>query len=78
MCDQTSDKFLSEEKNLNESLRLMIEHMETYRSSAKRHRLDCLYFLIIHVFKVDVNIYFLKLAQGVQSYNMKLLTNMLV
>lgn len=49
-----SDKFLSEEKNLDESLQLMIEVLPSCHFSAKRHRLDCLYFLIVHVSKVNI------------------------
>lgn len=58
LCAQISDKFLPEEKNLDESLQLMIEVLPLCHFSAKRHRLDCLYFLIVHVSKVNLNSFF--------------------
>ncbi|GAV70952.1 NUC173 domain-containing protein [Cephalotus follicularis] len=45
------DGFLS--SKLEELLRLMIEVLPSCHFSAKRHRLDCLYFLIAHVSKDD-------------------------
>ncbi|KAK6147593.1 hypothetical protein DH2020_018505 [Rehmannia glutinosa] len=46
---QESDDFIS--RKLEEVLSLMIEVLPSCHFSAKRHRLDCLYFLIIHVSK---------------------------
>lgn len=48
---QTRDAFLS--SKLEELLQLMIEVLPLCHFSAKRHRLDCLYFLIVHVSKVN-------------------------
>lgn len=45
------DGFLS--AKLEELLGLMIEVLPSCHFSAKRHRLDCLYFLIVHVTKDD-------------------------
>ncbi|KAJ7979205.1 RRP12-like protein [Quillaja saponaria] len=39
---------------LEEVLRLMVEMLPSCQFSAKRHRLDCLYFLIIHASKDDL------------------------
>ncbi len=47
---QNCDSFLS--AKLEELLGLMIEVLPSCHFSAKRHRLDCLYFLIVHVAKV--------------------------
>ncbi|KAL2487567.1 ARM repeat superfamily protein [Forsythia ovata] len=44
-----SDEFIS--RRLEEMLGLMIEVLPSCHFSAKRHRLDCLYFLIIHISK---------------------------
>ncbi|KAL2470154.1 ARM repeat superfamily protein [Abeliophyllum distichum] len=44
-----SDGFIS--RRLEEMLSLMVEVLPSCHFSAKRHRLDCLYFLIIHVSK---------------------------
>ncbi|KAL0346791.1 UNVERIFIED_CONTAM: RRP12-like protein [Sesamum calycinum] len=46
---QCSDDFIS--RKLEEVLSLMIEVLPSCHFSAKRHRLNCLYFLIIHVSK---------------------------
>ncbi|KAG8373862.1 hypothetical protein BUALT_Bualt11G0069400 [Buddleja alternifolia] len=46
---QNTDDFVS--RKLEEVLSLMIEVLPSCHFSAKRHRLDCLYFLIIHVSK---------------------------
>ncbi|KAL0338857.1 UNVERIFIED_CONTAM: RRP12-like protein [Sesamum angustifolium] len=46
---QRSDDFIS--RKLEEVLSLMIEVLPSCHFSAKRHRLNCLYFLIIHVSK---------------------------
>ncbi|XP_051150403.1 uncharacterized protein LOC127264880 [Andrographis paniculata] len=46
---QGSDDFIS--RRLGEMLNLMIEVLPSCHFSAKRHRLDCLYFLIIYVLK---------------------------
>ncbi|KAF5185392.1 Rrp12-like protein [Thalictrum thalictroides] len=43
------DEFLL--ANLDDLLRLMIEVRPSSHFSAKRHRLDCLYFLIVHISK---------------------------
>uniref|UniRef100_A0A803NT89 RRP12-like protein n=1 Tax=Cannabis sativa TaxID=3483 RepID=A0A803NT89_CANSA len=48
---KTSDAFLA--SKLDEMLQLMIEVLPSCNFSAKRHRLDCLYFLIVHVSKVN-------------------------
>lgn len=50
LCEQNCDGFLS--VKLEELLGLMIEVLPSCHFSAKRHRLDCLYFLIVHVAKV--------------------------
>jgi ribosomal RNA-processing protein 12 len=47
---QNCDWFLS--AKLEELLGLMIEVLPSCHFSAKRHRLDCLYFLVVHVAKV--------------------------
>lgn len=47
---QNSDGFIS--RKLEELLNLMIEVMPSCHFSAKRHRLNCLYFLSVHVYKV--------------------------
>ncbi|KAL2533290.1 ARM repeat superfamily protein [Abeliophyllum distichum] len=44
-----SDEFIS--RRLEEMLSLMIQVLPLCHFSAKRHRLDCLYFLIVHVSK---------------------------
>ncbi|KAE9602507.1 hypothetical protein Lalb_Chr12g0200311 [Lupinus albus] len=44
---RSSDSFVS--SNLEELLRLMVEILPSCHFSAKHHRLDCLYFLIVHV-----------------------------
>ncbi|CAA2965615.1 RRP12 [Olea europaea subsp. europaea] len=49
MIFRHSDEFIS--RRLEEMLSLMIEVLPSCHFSAKRHRLDCLYFLIIHVSK---------------------------
>ncbi|KAL7096137.1 hypothetical protein ACP275_10G064800 [Erythranthe tilingii] len=46
---QHSDDYIS--RNLEKVLSLMIEVLPSCHFSAKRYRLDCLYFLIIHVSK---------------------------
>ncbi|XP_051150199.1 uncharacterized protein LOC127264739 [Andrographis paniculata] len=46
---QGSDDFIS--RRLGEMLNLMIELLSSCHFSAKHHRLDCLYFLIIYVLK---------------------------
>ncbi|XP_052181613.1 uncharacterized protein LOC127794500 [Diospyros lotus] len=46
---RNSDGFLS--RKLEELLNLMIDALPSCHFSAKRHRLDCLYFLIVHVSK---------------------------
>ncbi|KAI3443520.1 hypothetical protein Pfo_000185 [Paulownia fortunei] len=46
---QYSDEFIS--RKLDEVLSLMIEVLPSCHFSAKHHRLDCLYYLIIHVSK---------------------------
>ncbi|KAL2939801.1 RRP12-like protein [Bienertia sinuspersici] len=48
---KNSDGFIS--RKLEELLKLMIEVLASCHFSAKRHRLDCLYFLIVHVAKDD-------------------------
>ncbi|KAM7276742.1 hypothetical protein ACFE04_018608 [Oxalis oulophora] len=48
---KNSESFLS--NNLEELLQRMIDVMPLCHFSAKRHRLDCLYFLIVHVSKND-------------------------
>ncbi|CAK9328157.1 unnamed protein product [Citrullus colocynthis] len=48
---KNSDEFLS--TKFDELLRLMIEVLPLCHFSAKRHRLDCLYFLIVQVTKED-------------------------
>lgn len=50
MWGQNCDWFLS--AKLEELLGLLIEVLPSCHFSAKRHRLDCLYFLIVHVAKV--------------------------
>jgi hypothetical protein len=50
LCGQNCDGFVS--AKLEELLGLMIEVLPSCHFSAKRHRLDCLYFLIVHVAKV--------------------------
>ena len=56
---QNSDEFLS--SKFDELLTLMIEVLPLCHFSAKRHRLDCLYFLIVQVTKVSmVDILFLE------------------
>ena len=47
---QNSDEFIS--RKLEELLNLMIEVLPYCHFSAKRHRLDSLYFLIVHMSKV--------------------------
>ena len=47
---QDSDGFISSKSE--ELLRLMVGNLPSCHFSAKRHRLDCLYFLIVHVSKV--------------------------
>lgn len=54
--DQKYDGFLSSQ--LEELLQLMIDVLPCCHFSAKRHRLDCLYFLTVHVSKVANLIYF--------------------
>lgn len=49
MIFQYSDDFIS--RKLEILLSLMIEVLPSCHFSAKRHRLDCLYFLIVHVSK---------------------------
>lgn len=49
---QNSDEFLS--TKFDELLTLMIEVLPLCHFSAKRHRLDCLYFLIVQVTKVSI------------------------
>ncbi|KAF5811742.1 hypothetical protein HanXRQr2_Chr04g0184971 [Helianthus annuus] len=44
------DSFIA--RRFEELLKLMFEAMHSCHFSAKRHRLDCLYFLIVHVSKV--------------------------
>lgn len=51
--DQNSDDFLS--SKFEELLSLMIEVLPLCHFSAKRHRLDCLYFLIVQVSKVNID-----------------------
>ncbi|XP_071911266.1 uncharacterized protein [Coffea arabica] len=46
---RNSDEFIS--RKLEELLNLMIEVLPYCHFSAKRHRLDCLYFLIVHMSK---------------------------
>ncbi|KAF9614359.1 hypothetical protein IFM89_018112 [Coptis chinensis] len=46
---QELDEFIS--ANLDDLLQLMIEVLPSCHFSAKRHRLDCLYFLIVHISK---------------------------
>ncbi|KAL6974644.1 hypothetical protein U1Q18_028827, partial [Sarracenia purpurea var. burkii] len=46
---KNSDEFLS--RNLKELPNMMIEVLHSCHFSAKRYRLDCLYFLIVHVSK---------------------------
>ncbi|KAL8139269.1 hypothetical protein V2J09_005290 [Rumex salicifolius] len=46
---KNSDSFIS--RKLEELLKLMIEVMPSCHSSSKRHRLDCLYYLIVHISK---------------------------
>ncbi|XP_057767673.1 uncharacterized protein LOC130987961 [Salvia miltiorrhiza] len=46
---QYSDDFIS--RKLEEVLSLMVEALPSCHFAAKRHRLDCLYFLIIHISK---------------------------
>ncbi|KNA13159.1 hypothetical protein SOVF_119210 [Spinacia oleracea] len=46
---KNSDGFIS--RKLEELLKLMIEVLPSCHFSAKRHRLDCLYFLFVHVVK---------------------------
>ncbi|XP_062091199.1 uncharacterized protein LOC133797338 [Humulus lupulus] len=48
---KTNDVFLA--SKLDELLQLMIEVLPSCNFSAKRHRLDCLYFLIVYVSKVN-------------------------
>lgn len=50
VCGQNGDGFLS--AKLEDLLKLMIEVLPSCHFSAKRHRLDCLYSLIVHVSKV--------------------------
>ncbi|PON84609.1 Coatomer beta subunit [Trema orientale] len=49
---KSCDVFLS--SKLDELLQLMIEVLPSCHFSAKRHRLDCLYFLIVYVSKVNI------------------------
>lgn len=53
VCCQNCDGFLS--AKLKQLLQLMIEVLPSCHFSAKRHRLHCLYFLIVHVSKVLYN-----------------------
>jgi hypothetical protein len=71
---QSSDSFVS--SKLEVLLGLMVEILPCH-SSAKRHRLDCLYFLIVHVLKSETVkaefLYFLtvhdsKVKVGIQSW----------
>ncbi|XP_058214149.1 uncharacterized protein LOC131325744 [Rhododendron vialii] len=48
---KNSDEFLA--TRLKELLRVMIEVLPSCHCSAKRYRLDCLYFIIVHVTKGD-------------------------
>lgn len=45
------ERFLS--SKLEELLKLMVEVLPTCHFSAKRYRLECLYFLIVHLSKVE-------------------------
>ena len=47
---QYSDDFIS--RKLDEVLSLMVEVLPSCHFAAKRHRLDCLYFVIVHISKV--------------------------
>lgn len=51
-CVQDCDEFISTKKE--ELLNLMIEALPACHFPAKRHRLDCLYYLIVHVTKVMI------------------------
>lgn len=56
-CCQNCDVFFSLDpetlhKQLEDLLPLMIEALPSCHFSAKRHRLDCLYFLVVYVSKV--------------------------
>ncbi|GAB4838105.1 hypothetical protein Ancab_027636 [Ancistrocladus abbreviatus] len=48
---KNSDSLIS--RKLEELLKLMIEVLPSCHFSAKRHRLDCLYYLIVHISKGD-------------------------
>ncbi|XP_021733106.1 uncharacterized protein LOC110699917 [Chenopodium quinoa] len=50
MILKNSDGFIS--RKIEEVLKLMSEVRSKCHFSAKRHRLDCLYFVIVHVIKV--------------------------
>ncbi|KMT03366.1 hypothetical protein BVRB_8g190570 [Beta vulgaris subsp. vulgaris] len=50
---KNSDGFIS--RKLEVVLKLMIEVLPSCHFSAKRHRLDCLYFLIVHVAKDEAD-----------------------
>ncbi|KAJ1418786.1 hypothetical protein SESBI_15725 [Sesbania bispinosa] len=51
---KSSDSFVS--SKFEELLGLMLEILPSSHFSAKRHRLDCLYFLIVHVSKTKDNL----------------------
>ncbi|KAK7388294.1 hypothetical protein VNO78_23108 [Psophocarpus tetragonolobus] len=51
---RSSDSFVS--SKFEELLRIMVEILPACHFSAKRHRLDCLYSLIVHVSKSKVNL----------------------
>lgn len=51
MCDQESNEFLS--SKVDELISLMLEATGSCHFSAKRHRLDSLYYLIVYVSKVS-------------------------
>lgn len=56
MYGQDCDSFLSSNSlKLKELLDLMVNVLPSCHFSAKRHRLDCLYFLVVYVSKVCIN-----------------------
>lgn len=77
MSFQNSDEFIA--RKLEELLNLMIEVLPSCHFSAKRHRLDCLYFLVVHVTKVTTSISFPNLGESIYfGSEMLLNTNRLI
>ncbi|RYR77294.1 hypothetical protein Ahy_A01g001738 isoform A [Arachis hypogaea] len=76
---KSSDSFVS--SKLKELFELMVEILHSCHFSAKRHRLDCLYFLIIHasksedsledLWRKDVEVFLVEIIIAVKEVNKK-------